>query len=210
LGVYFDGYVNSSDPYEYTLVNSNEEEFVRIETDKWRLAQSIDHMFLIDKVPSLKRFDDNFLSRSNWKSVGANTSAYAGGFSSCRGGGTGGPMPHWTTIEYDPQFSALFLPSETPETELAQTPTQKKNSNSVKIALGVTFGVVGVIVAAVIIAMLVSPSFRTFIRPYSAKRVNQQQIGNFHADSNPPQSTSSPSKQTSEGQWVRASKVPDA
>jgi hypothetical protein len=198
VGLFFDGLVNSTDDYSYNLHNSFEQEFVQIQTKKWRLRQDIDHMFMGDGIPIYKIFDSGYYIDAKWDSVGSNVSAFTGGVSTCLTGI--GPLPHFNLTEYDPQFSALFLgPDDTLETSTI-TPEQKKSNNAVKIGVGVSMGILALFVIAVILAAVFIDGFRHFIRPYSKRAHNS-----FH-ETPRPEMTSDGTEDTGSSNWVRSSK----
>lgn len=74
---------------------------------------------------------------------------------------------HWHTLQYDPSFTALFVPDAKP-----QVPTAKKQNNGAKIAIAVSLSVVAVIVIAAIIAFTFMPSLRRLARPFSERTNN--------------------------------------
>lgn len=134
-----------------SLVVGVEGSYLQIQTERFLLKQNMTHFVELDGAPVLKTFDPvlyNRVERSNETPI-----SFFIPFGLCRANDAD-HLPHWDRVDYDPQFSSLFIGGGLGPDAPNPPPRAKSSNQTVAIAAGTTFAVVGAGVAAITLYMI--------------------------------------------------------
>ena len=134
-----------------SLVVGVEGSYLQIQTERFLLKQNMTHFVELDGAPVLKTFDPvlyNRVERSNETPI-----SFFIPFGLCRANDAD-HLPHWDRVDYDPQFSSLFIGGGLGPEAPNPPPRAKSSNQTVAIAAGTTFAVVGAGVAAITLYMI--------------------------------------------------------
>lgn len=123
-----------------------------LKTSRFLVKQEMTHFVSIEGKPVLKTWDSSIYR--NFALGNENPISFYLPFSICRDNGTE-YLPHFDELEYDPQFSSLFLGEDGFQPELS--PKQKSKSNAAAIAAGTSVGVVLLVVAGIALYFVLRP-----------------------------------------------------
>jgi hypothetical protein len=154
--------------------------YLELKSSRFVMKQNMTHFVLMDGEPVLKTFDPSLYRLLQL--AGETPLSFFFPFGLCRANDLDSQLPHWDVIEYDPQFSSLFVDSSlsNPATNSPLiSPAKKASNKAVAIATGTTFGIVGAAVAVVLIYVIF------FHKPASAQTVASHQKNQGHASTSP-------------------------
>jgi hypothetical protein len=109
-----------------------------------------------------------------------------------------GNIAHFSNFWYDPTFTALFSGNPSNPDQQEETPAQKKNNKTMAIAVGVSLGTAGAIIAVLIVLVIKVPTVKAVFRPF----VNRSNASN----GKPSQGVENSGGEKKSSSWARASK----